>query len=78
VRILGEEVPVRAEVQVIAGYSAHGDKNDLAAWVRGLGPTPKRAWVVHGEAGLAPMADLLKASGVPEVNVPALHQAFDL
>src|SRR5207253_1820594 len=32
VRILGQAVPVNAEVQTIAGYSAHGDRNDLAAW----------------------------------------------
>jgi metallo-beta-lactamase family protein len=78
VRIFGETVPVRAEVQVVAGYSAHGDKRDLAAWVKGLGPTPKRAWVVHGEAGLQPMADLLREAGIPDVNIPELHQRFDL
>jgi metallo-beta-lactamase family protein len=78
VRILGDTVPVHAEVQMIAGYSAHGDRNDLGAWVRGLGPTPKRAFVVHGEAGLEAMATLLGECGVPEVNVPELHQSFDL
>jgi metallo-beta-lactamase family protein len=78
VRIFGEEVPVRAEVQTLAGYSAHGDKNDLGAWVKGLGPAPKRGFVVHGEAGLQPMAALLKDAGVPDVVVPELHQSFDL
>ena len=78
VRIFGEEVPVRAEVQTLAGYSAHGDKNDLGAWVKGLGPAPKRAFVVHGEAGLQPMAALLKDAGVPDVAIPELHQSFDM
>ncbi len=77
VRILGQMVPVRAEVQVIAGYSAHGDRNDLGAWVKGLGPTPKRGFVVHGEAGLQAMAAILKDMGVPDINIPALHQSFD-
>jgi metallo-beta-lactamase family protein len=76
VRILGEEVPVRADVRMVAGYSAHGDRNDLTAWVKGLGPTPKRAYAVHGEAGLTAMASLLRDTGVPDVNVPALGDTF--
>jgi len=78
VRILGEPVKVNAEVQMVAGYSAHGDREDLGGWVRGLGPAPRRAFVVHGEAGLAPMAEILRGAGVPDVTIPELHQAFDL
>lgn len=78
VRILGQTVPVHAEIAEISGYSAHGDRNDLGAWVRGLGPTPKRAFVVHGEAGLEAMAELLKAQGVRDVTIPALHQSFEI
>ena len=77
VRIFGQEVPVRADVQVVAGYSAHGDKNDLATWVRGLGPLPRKACVVHGEAGLTAMAAILKDMGVSDVTIPTLHQSVD-
>lgn len=76
VRIFGEELPVRAEVQTVAGYSAHGDRNDLSGWVEGLGPRPKQAFVVHGEAGLTAMSAMLKEMGVPEVNVPSLGDSF--
>src|SRR6185295_12466924 len=65
VRILGQTVPVNAEVKTIGGYSAHGDRNDLRSWVKGLGPAPKRAFVVHGEKGLTAMAQILKEEGVP-------------
>lgn len=78
VKIFGEELPVRCEVRQIAGYSAHGDRNDLAAWVRGLGAPPRRAFCVHGEAGLQPMAELLKALAVPEVYVPQRGDSHDL
>jgi len=78
VRILGDTVKVNAEVQMVAGYSAHGDREDLAGWVRGLGPAPRMAFVVHGEAGLAPMAEILRGAGVPDVHIPELHQSFDL
>ncbi len=78
VRVFGEEVEVRAEVAQLAGYSAHGDKNDLAAWVEGLGPRPKRAYCVHGEAGLAAMAALLTGLGVREVGTPALGDSVEV
>ena len=78
VRIFGQPVQVRASVQQVAGYSAHGDRNDLSAWVHGLGPLPRKAFVVHGEAGLTAMAGILKDLKVPEVHTPALHQAFSL
>ncbi len=77
VRIYGEPVAVRAEVRVLLGYSAHGDRNDLSAWVTGLGPRPKRAYCVHGEAGLDAMASILRDLGVPDVNVPQLGNSFD-
>jgi len=78
VRILGQEVAVRAEVQMVAGYSAHGDRNDLAAWTRGLGEPPKKAFVVHGEAGLVAMAGILTNElGVADVTVPTLGQRVE-
>jgi metallo-beta-lactamase family protein len=79
VKIYGEEVEVRAEVALIGGYSAHADRPELKAWVRGLGPAPRRAFVVHGETDrLTGMAGLLKEQGVPEVAAPRLGESFDI
>lgn len=52
-RIFGDEVPFHAHVSVIGGYSAHADRNELAAWldsVRAQSPALKDVWLVHGEA----------------------------
>jgi len=78
VRIHGDMIPVRAEVQMIAGYSAHGDRSDLGDWVTGLGERPARAFCVHGEDGLQPMASLLRGLDVPQVDIPSLGQSIDL
>src|SRR3712207_9312640 len=32
-KIFGDEVPLRARVEVLNGYSAHADRNELAAWL---------------------------------------------
>jgi metallo-beta-lactamase family protein len=79
VRIYGDEVELRAEVEVIDGYSAHAGRNELIAWIKALGGPIKRAFAVHGEPeSLAEMANLLTQAGVSEVHVPAQGQSFDL
>jgi metallo-beta-lactamase family protein len=79
VRILGQEYQRRAEVETISGYSAHADRNELRAWVRGLGGPIRRAFVVHGEPeGLEAMAGILREEGVQDVRVPKHGESFDL
>ena len=79
VRILGDEYPVRAEVETIGGYSAHADRGELLAWVRRLGGPIRRAFVVHGEPGpLEAMATSLRAAGVRDVRVPQHGESFEL
>ncbi|HJR15924.1 MAG TPA: MBL fold metallo-hydrolase [Gemmatimonadales bacterium] len=79
VRILGQEYESRAEVQTIAGYSAHADRSELRAWVRRLGGPIRRAFVVHGEReALEAMANILRDEGVQDVRVPAHGESFDL
>jgi len=50
--IFGEEVPLRAHVEVINGYSAHADRIELGSWidqVREKSPRLSQVWLVHGE-----------------------------
>ncbi len=51
-RILGEDVPLKARVEVLNGYSAHGDRGELTRWidrVRDASTTTPPVWLVHGE-----------------------------
>ena len=53
IRVYGEEVPLRARVEIITGYSAHADRTELRAWideVRAQSPSLSDVWLVHGEA----------------------------
>ena len=50
--IFGDEVPLRAHVEVINGYSAHADRVELASWidrVRERSAGLSNVWLVHGE-----------------------------
>ncbi len=53
VRIYGDDVPLRAEVKVVDGYSAHADRTELTAWIDGVKSTSPQlgpVFLVHGEA----------------------------
>lgn len=53
-RIHGDDIPLRAQVEVLDGYSAHADRTELAAWlaaVRATSPRLRHTYLVHGEPG---------------------------
>ena len=58
-RMLGVDVPVRAEIRVTDAYSAHADRGDILRWLRGFRRPPDMTYVVHGEA---PAAAALRAA----------------
>jgi metallo-beta-lactamase family protein len=49
IKIHGEYIPVRAEVQLISNLSAHADYAEILAWLGGFEAPPKRTFIVHGE-----------------------------
>jgi len=75
-KIFGEEVPLRAEVEVINGYSAHADRRELGQWldaVRTMSPELSSVHLVHGERGARDaLATRLSAKGF-SVTSPEPH-----
>jgi len=49
IKILGEDVPVRARIRAIGGYSAHADQPALLRWLHPMRTTLKKVFLVHGE-----------------------------
>jgi metallo-beta-lactamase family protein len=66
-KIHGEEVPLRAQVEVLDGYSAHADRSELVTWldaVRARSPALRNVYLVHGEpAPQDALAMMLRAGG---------------
>ncbi|MCB0329103.1 MAG: MBL fold metallo-hydrolase [Bdellovibrionales bacterium] len=48
-RLLGDELPIRARIESISGLSAHGDRGELLRWCESSKGTPGKVAVVHGE-----------------------------
>ncbi|MFO1410416.1 MAG: MBL fold metallo-hydrolase [Steroidobacteraceae bacterium] len=75
VTIFGEDVPVRAQVHTINGFSAHADQAELLAWHARAGGR-ERTILVHGEpAAMDKLAGLL--APVP-VATPAPGSSLEL
>ncbi len=47
-KILGEDIAVKASVHTIGGFSAHADRSGLLQWLKEIDNKPK-VFVVHGE-----------------------------
>ena len=48
VKIYGEDIVVKAQVQTINGFSAHGDQDDMIEWISNFKDL-KNLYLVHGE-----------------------------
>jgi metallo-beta-lactamase family protein len=74
VRILGEDIPVKAKIHTINGFSAHADQAELLTWHGQTGAG--RTFLTHGEEQTMQQfaARLVKT----RVEMPKLNQSFEL
>jgi metallo-beta-lactamase family protein len=74
ITLFGEEIPVRARVYTINGFSAHADQRDLLRWQEQTGA--KRTFLVHGDPEV--MKRFATQLQNTQVELPAPHQEFVL
>lgn len=76
VRIFGEEYHLRAQVEVLNGFSGHADRDEMLEWVSHIEKRPRHTFLVHGEeeAALAFAGSLREEAGFEQVEVPEMHQ----
>jgi metallo-beta-lactamase family protein len=74
VHILGDDIPVRARIHTINGFSAHADQAELLKWHQYTGAG--RTFLTHGEE--AAMEKFASRLGNTRVEMPTLNQIFDL
>jgi metallo-beta-lactamase family protein len=76
IRVFGEEIPLRARVEVLNGYSAHGDRTELQRWLDTVragntGNAAPTVYLVHGEPEAQDaFAGQLRAAGYGAVSAP--------
>ncbi len=79
IKVHGQWIPVRAQVENLRMLSAHADADELIRWASGFTTPPRRVFVVHGEPQ---PADALRVRLGREFGwdavVPRQDQVFEL
>ena len=68
VRIMGEEISVRARIYNLDGLSAHADREDMLKWLECFKQKPATVFLVHGEVE---SAEALSVSIGEKLSIPA-------
>ena len=79
IKIMGTEVPVRAEIRSIQSYSAHADQPLLMKWVEGGKKCLKKVFVVQGDGEPSRvLAEKIKSDLKLEAVVPEENEIVEL
>jgi metallo-beta-lactamase family protein len=77
--IFGEEIPVRAKVHTLNGFSAHAGQNELLEWFSYLAPSKPRVALVHGEdKARETLADLILEKFGIQAILPEIGEEISL
>lgn len=79
VKILGEEVAVKAEIYDLEGFSGHADQIMLIDWIRKFKKKPERVFIVHGEEKSSnTLANLIEEEFNVETIIPNIGDKFNI
>ncbi len=79
VMIMGEEIPVRASIHTMGGFSAHADQNGLLDWYGVMAPSRPRTIVTHGEdRARKAFSGLLQQRFGVQAECPALDDVIEI
>lgn len=79
VKMHGELVPVKAQIEQIESFSVHADSNELIDWLQTGSEKPRQLFVVHGEAGAAEVfSDRIHAQLGWKTHVPHIGERISL
>jgi metallo-beta-lactamase family protein len=77
VKIFGEEIQVKADIEQIEGFSGHADRDGLLDWIGHFPKSVERVFIMHGEEEVSvKFADDLKKLGY-NAYAPGLYETFD-
>jgi metallo-beta-lactamase family protein len=76
---MGEEVPVRASIHTMGGFSAHADQKGLLEWYGVMAPSRPRTIITHGEERARKVfSDLITSRFGVKTECPALDDAIEI
>lgn len=79
VKMFGQEVRVRAKIELIDGFSGHADAHEILAWLFAFNRPLKKVFLVHGEPSAAEqLGKRIKEEFGWPVTIPRMGQVFEI
>ena len=78
VKIFGESVPVKCQVKVLNGLSAHADQSELLRWLSNIKNSPKMTFITHGEMQSATTLSMKIEEMGWKTIIPEYLESFEL
>ncbi|NNG67097.1 MBL fold metallo-hydrolase RNA specificity domain-containing protein [Caldanaerobacter subterraneus] len=78
VKIFGEDIHVKAEIEYIESFSGHADQKGILEWISNFKKKPKKIFIVHGEdEAQEELADKIEAQFGIETLIPSRYDVYD-
>ena len=79
VKIHGQQIPIRAKIEKISGFSAHADYNETLAWLMGFNRPPLKTFIIHGEPeASASLSEKITRLLGWKVIIPKFNESFEI
>jgi metallo-beta-lactamase family protein len=79
VRIFGEDVPVKARVVTLGGFSAHAGQSGLVNWFAAMAASKPRVALIHGEPdSCRALSDRLRKRFGVQTMIPEFRQTIEI
>ncbi len=79
IKLFGEVKQVKANVEIMDSFSAHGDQSEMFNFLKNQIPTAQKTFLVHGDEKVLPeWKHFLTDQGFQNITVPSLGQELDL
>lgn len=79
IKIHGQMIPVRAQIESMANLSAHADFSELLRWLSGFKRPPRTTFIVHGEPEAArALQNKITSQLGWRALIPTYNQTFEL
>lgn len=79
IKVFGEEKEVRADIVIMDSFSAHGDRDEMTAFIANQKATCQRLFLVHGELETQKKFKAhLQHHGFGRIEIPTLGQHYYL
>lgn len=79
IKMLGEIIPIKAEIQVIDNISAHADYMEILNWLDNFKRSPTKVFITHGEkTASGSLKDKIEQRFGWSCELPHYQQSFDI